>query len=200
MKSQGQEGGDCIRVLLYVHGALWGPCVYMQSVCGRGCVFEWRIKGPHVQGLHGADSWPIKRGPPKAEWKNEIEKKRKRKKHPHQRKRQQWGFLKCSAATALAEKRAYLSLKHASNPRPTMSVYKRWGWKQREQRGSGGRMEGWSDGGNRPVSFTFLFAVFHAWAVCILSATNTLFGLWSEGQSRSADAKCHIRATHATSF
>lgn len=77
MKSQGQGGGDCIRMHLYVHGALWGPCVYMQSVCGRGCVFEWRIKGPHVQGLHGADSWPIKRGPPKAEWKNEIEKKKK---------------------------------------------------------------------------------------------------------------------------
>lgn len=35
-----------------------------------------------------------------------------------------------------------------------------------------GRMEGWSDGGNRPVSFTFLFPAFHAWAVCILSATG----------------------------
>lgn len=102
MKSQGQEGGDCIRVHLCVHGALWGPCVYMQSVCGRGRVFEWRIKGPHVHGLRGADSWPIKRGPPKAEWKNEIGKKLKKQKHPHQRKRQPWGFLKCSAATAPA--------------------------------------------------------------------------------------------------
>lgn len=75
-------------------------CLYAICMQAR-CVFEWRIKGPHAQGLHGADSWPIKRGPPKAEWKNEIEKK---KKHPHQRKRQPWGFLKCSAATALAEK------------------------------------------------------------------------------------------------
>lgn len=160
-----------------MHSALWGPCVYMQSVCGRGCVFEWRIKGLHVQGLHRADSWPIKRGPPKAEWKNEMGKK---KETPTSEEAPAVRISKVHRCNCAGWKRAYLSLKHASNPRPTMSAYKRCGWKQREQRGSGGwvdewiarRVEEWSDGGNRSVSFTFLFPAFHVWAVCILSATT----------------------------
>lgn len=151
-------------------------CLYAICMQAR-CVFEWRIKGPHAQGLHGADSWPIKRGPPKAEWKNEIEKK---KETPTSEEAPAVRISKVQRCNCAGWKRAYLSLKHASNPQPTMSAYKRWGWKQRDQRGCGGwvgewmegRMEGWSDRGNRPVSFTFLFPAFHAWAVCILSATG----------------------------
>lgn len=195
MKSQGQEGDDCTCTAL---------CEVRVFICN--------LYAAESASLSGESKAPMRKGcmeliadPSSVAHLRQNEKMKSNKKEKStSEEAAAVRISKVQCCNRAGWKRAYLSLKHASNPRPTMSIYKRWGWKQREQRGSGGRMGGRReerrDGGNRPVSFTFLFLAFHAWAVCILSATNTLFGLWSEGQSRSADPNCHIRATHATCF
>lgn len=101
----------------------------------------------------------------------------KKKKHPHQKKAPAERIFKVQRCTVLTEK-AYLSLKHASNPQPTMNAYKRWSWKQK-----GPERERWMDGWNRLVSFAFQSPAFHARAVCLLSATH-LYSLFFDLKAR----------------
>lgn len=118
---------------------------------------------PLCAGLQRADSVAIKRGSPKAEYKNS-----------HIRKKPQWReFLKCSAALCTYKRPSWATNTHSSNPPPTISTYNRQG--QRDSEGERGREAGTE--GEREVNF------------CPLVLYSSLSNIQSSFQQQTS-AKC----------
>lgn len=182
-KVKDKKGGDGIKVYLYLHNTLWGLRVYMQCVCEQERASLSGESKALCAGLHGADSWPIKRGPPNAE----------QKKNTHiRRKPQPRGFLKCSAALC--------SLKRptsASNMPQILSqqwtLTKGGAESKRDLKGRDGWMDGWME--QTCVLHFPISSLSCSSSMLAVSNALVLFVLWLEGQSPIANAKDHVGET-----